>query len=64
MRCAASSPLAIQGIKKVLDYCEEHTEEEGLEFVALWNASFFFSQDLEEASRAFMEKRAPRFEGK
>jgi enoyl-CoA hydratase len=59
---AGHSPLAVQGIKRVMDHCEDCTEEEGLEYVAHWNASFFFSRDLTEARQAFLEKRAPRFE--
>jgi enoyl-CoA hydratase len=32
--------------------------------VALWNAAFLPSNDLREAISAFLEKRAPRFEGR
>lgn len=60
---AANSPLAVQGSKRVLQYSEEHTIDEGLDFVAQWNASFLHSRDLVEAVRAFMEKREPEFTG-
>ncbi len=39
-RIAAHSPLVVQGAKKVLNYSDEHTTEEGLEHVALWNSAF------------------------
>ena len=39
-------------------------DEAGLRFVAAWNAAFLPSADLGEALAAFMEKRAPKFEGK
>jgi len=61
---AANSPLATQGVKRVLDFADEHTHDEGLEFVAQWNTNFFLSADLSEALAAFAEKREPRFQGK
>jgi enoyl-CoA hydratase len=38
--------------------------EEGLRFVAVWNAAFLQSLDLQEAIAAFFERRPPRFEGR
>ena len=61
---AANSPLAVQGSKRVLQYSEEHSIEDGLEYVAQWNASFLHSRDLKEAMTAFMEKREPKFTGR
>jgi enoyl-CoA hydratase len=58
-----NSPFAVQGVKRVLDYCDEHSEAEGLEYVAQWNTAFFLSADLTEALQAFAEKRDPRFTG-
>ncbi len=60
---AANSPLAVQGAKRVLQFSEEHTVAEGLDFVAHWNASRIKSNDLMEAITAFMEKRDPTFTG-
>lgn len=61
---AANPPLVVQGTKRVLSECQGRTVEEGLRYVALWNAAFLQSQDLREALAAFMERRAPRFEGR
>jgi len=60
---AANSPLTVQGTKQVLQYSEEHTVQEGLDFVAQWNASRLKTNDLIEAVTAFMEKRDPVFKG-
>jgi enoyl-CoA hydratase len=63
-RMAANSPLAVQGTKRVLKYCEGKSVEDGLAYVATWNAAFLQSDDLAEAMAAFFQKRPPRFTGK
>ena len=63
-RMAANSPLAVQGTKRVLRYCEGKSIEDGLAFVATWNAAFIQSDDLGEAVAAFMGKRPPAFRGR
>ena len=60
-RMAALSPLVIQGTKIALNYAEEHTIEDALNQVALWNTAFLKSDDLVEAMMAFMAKRPPKF---
>jgi enoyl-CoA hydratase len=60
---ASLSPLAVQGTKRVLKFAEDHTIEEGLDYVALWNQSMLGREDVREAMTAFMEKRPPKFTG-
>ncbi|PCJ64750.1 MAG: enoyl-CoA hydratase [Candidatus Hydrogenedentota bacterium] len=60
---AANPPLAVQGTKEILNYSDEHTVQEGLDYVAQWNASFLHSKDLTEAITSFVEKREPNFTG-
>jgi len=60
---AANSPLAVQGVKAVLNYSEQHSIEEGLEYVAQWNSSFIMSNDIAEAVQAFVQKRRAEFTG-
>jgi len=61
---ARNSPLAVQGTKQVLRYCEGKSVADGLDYVATWNAAFFPSDDIMEAIAAFFEKREPRFAGR
>lgn len=60
---ADNSPVVVQGVKQVLDYCEGKSIEDGERFVAVWNAAFLASNDLMEAMQAFMEKRPAKFTG-
>lgn len=62
-KIAANSPPVVQGVKRVLDFSDDHTEDEGLEFVAQWNSAYFVSSDLHEAVQSFLEKRDPKFRG-
>jgi enoyl-CoA hydratase len=61
---AACSPLAVEGTKAVLAATQGRPLDEGLDYVALWNAAFLASHDLAEAVSAFFEKRPARFEGR
>jgi enoyl-CoA hydratase len=63
-RIARNSPLAVEGTKRVLRYCEGKSVEDGLAYVATWNSAFLASDDLREAFAAFLDKRAPRFTGR
>lgn len=60
---AANSPLAVQGAKAILKAGENRSIEEALDYMALWNAAFLQSNDLQEAMVAHLEKRSPVFTG-
>lgn len=58
---AAKSPLSIEGTKEMIRYARDHSVEQGLNYVATWNAGMLMSNDLMEAMQANMQKRAPEF---
>jgi len=60
-RIANLSPLVVQATKHIMNYSREHSLEDGLEYVALWNTAFLQSQDLVEATSAFFNKNVPKF---
>jgi enoyl-CoA hydratase len=59
---ASKSPVAITGIKQVLNAGRDQTIAENLEYVAVWNAAMLMGKDLEEAASANMQKRAAQFD--
>jgi len=61
---AACPPLTVQGTKEVINYSRDNGIHAGLQYVATKNSAALPSEDLIEAVKAFMEKRAPVFKGK
>ncbi len=61
---AANPPLTVRGVKQVLDYSAGKSVDDGLAYVASWNAAFLASEDLAEAATAFAQKRPPKFTGR
>ncbi|MCH9701959.1 MAG: crotonase/enoyl-CoA hydratase family protein [Actinomycetia bacterium] len=60
---AANPPLAVNGIKDVLDEQRTAGVSASLRYVAAWNAAFLASKDLTEGITAMFEKRAANFTG-
>lgn len=58
---AAKSPLTLRGCKQSILYSREHSVEDSLAHVALWNAGMLVSDDLQEAVAAQQQKRKPVF---
>ncbi len=59
---AAKSPLAITGIKQVLNAGRDMTIEQGLEYVAVWNAAMLQGDDMRRAVTAQMAKAQAEFD--
>ncbi len=58
---ASKSPIAIRGTKKMIGYMRDHRVDDGLEYVAVWNANMLQSPDLRIAMTAHMSKQKPEF---
>ena len=58
---AGNSPIAVRGIKQVLNHSRDHSVAEGLQHIAGWNAAMLLNQDLSEAFTAKMERREPKY---
>ena len=58
---AAKSPIAVRGTKEMIRYMRDHRVEDGLEYIATWNAAMLQSEDLRLAMAAHMTKQKPEF---
>ena len=60
---ASKSPLVIRGTKEMLLYKRDHSVNESLNYMAIWNAAMLMSDDLMEAFQASLQKREAVFKG-
>ncbi|HDS1737118.1 crotonase/enoyl-CoA hydratase family protein [Pseudomonas sp. BP8] len=58
---AGKSPIAVAGTKQMLSYMRDHRIDDGLEYIATWNAAMLQSEDLRVAVAAHMSKQKPTF---
>jgi enoyl-CoA hydratase len=61
---ASNPPLAVQGVKQMMNEYAHRGLAESLRYNALWNAAFMQSYDFTEAMTAFAERREPQFHGR
>ena len=59
---ALKSPVAIYGLKAVMNYSRDHNVNDSLEYNALWSGAMLSQKDMTEAMTANMEKRDASFE--
>jgi enoyl-CoA hydratase len=59
---ASKSPLAITGIKQVLNAGRDMSIDQGLDYVATWNAAMLQGDDMKRAVLAQMQKARARFD--
>ncbi|MDD2058829.1 crotonase/enoyl-CoA hydratase family protein [Pseudomonas sp. GD03860] len=58
---AGKSPIAVAGTKEMIGYMRDHRIDDGLEYIATWNAAMLQSTDLRVAVAAHMSKQKPEF---
>ena len=58
---AVKAPLAIYGCKKMINYARDHITADGLDYVAIWNASMLKPDEILEAMNANSENRQGNF---
>ena len=58
---AANPGIVLKGVKDQLNYMQNHSPEEGLKYVAVWNSAFLDSEDFRELQAAFKERRRPNY---
>ena len=59
---ASKSPVAIYGLKAVMNYSRDHNVNDSLEYNALWSGAMLSQKDMTEAMTANMEKREASFD--
>ncbi|OMJ16537.1 Delta(3,5)-Delta(2,4)-dienoyl-CoA isomerase, mitochondrial [Smittium culicis] len=58
---AGKSPVAVTSTKTVLNYSRDHSVQDGLNHVALWNTLMHNTNDVNSAITAFLKKKSPKF---
>ena len=59
---AGKSPLVVAGIKDVLNFGRDHGVQQGLDYVAVWQAGMLSAQDIMEQAAAKGSGRAPAYQ--
>ena len=58
---ANKAPLAIYGCKRMINYARDHSTADGLDYIAIWNASMMKVEEIQEAISANAEGRPGDF---
>ena len=59
---ASKSPLAVHGTKEAINYSRDHTVEDSLRHIALWQSGMLHPHDIAESFAAQSEGRPPSYE--
>jgi enoyl-CoA hydratase len=58
---AAKAPLAVYGCKRMISYARDHSTDDGLDYISIWNASMLQGAEIQEAMRANAARRPGEF---
>lgn len=58
---ASKSPVAVLGTKEVINFSREHSVQDGLNYVAVWNAAYTQTADMTDAMLAGLKKKKVTF---
>lgn len=58
---ATKAPLAVYGCKRMINYARDHSTADGLDYIAIWNASMLQPDEMVEAMTAKAQKRDGEF---
>ena len=58
---ASKAPLAVYGCKKMINYARDHSTDDGLDYIAIWNATHLKIEEIQEAMLSNVEKRPGNF---
>lgn len=59
---AEKAPVAIYGTKRMMNYARDHTTEDTLDYIGVWNAAMLQPGTMAEAFAAAREKRPAKFD--
>ena len=59
---AKKGPLAVTSTKEILNYGRDHSMEDSLNYIALWNNAMDISGEMSESFKAKSEQRDPDFD--
>ncbi len=58
---AGKAPIAVYGSKRMINYARDHSTEDALDYISIWNTSMMNSGEILEAIGAKNEQREPQF---
>jgi enoyl-CoA hydratase len=58
---ASKAPIAVYGSKRMINYARDHSTEDALDYISIWNTSMMNNDEILEAISANAEKRAGDF---